>query len=88
MINPTVRDIAFEQLGIKYGIGHNFSKYYERRGRIEIHRENLIALIMDMYNAGYYQGLTAKVTNENEDKNTQIREPQMGKIPPSLDAQI
>jgi len=78
MINKDVRDIAFDQLGIKHGIGHCFNKFYERRGRIEIHRENLIALIMDMYNTGYYQGLTAKLTNENEDKNTQIREPQMG----------
>jgi len=43
---------------------------------------------MDMYNAGYYQGLTAKLTKENEDKNTQIREPQMGQVPPSLDVKV
>lgn len=62
MINSTVRDIAFDQLGIKHGIGHCFNKFYERNKRVEIPRKELIELIMDMYNAGYYQGLTAKIT--------------------------
>ena len=66
MINTSVRDIAFDQLGIKYGIGHCFNKFYERNGRINVPRKELIELIMSMYSAGYYQGLTANVTTFNE----------------------
>ena len=52
MINTSVRDIAFDQLGIKYGIGHCFNKFYERNGRINVPRKELIELIMAMYSAG------------------------------------
>lgn len=57
MINAALRDIAFDQLGIKHGIGHCFNRFYERKGRVEVPRKELIALIMDMYNAGFYNGM-------------------------------
>lgn len=72
MVNPALRDIAFDQLGIKHGIGHCFNKFYERKGRVEIPRKQLIELIMDMYNAGYYQGLTTKVPEINKNGNERI----------------